>query len=205
LPDSFVKVLLLDFGGVIAEEGFREGLKDIARQAGLQEDDFFRSATALIYDCGYLTGRADEPTYWELVRNATGVGFTDEFMRGEILRRFVLRDWMLTLVGGLGAGGLRVAILSDQTQWLDELDANLRFFDKFEKVFNSYHMGISKRDPEMFSLVAAELLCPIDEILFVDDTEGHVRRARSKGMKGIHYQSKDQFLAEMREFGLPVD
>ncbi len=205
MADNFVKVLLLDFGGVIAEEGFREGLKAVARKAGLPEDDFFRTATALIYDCGYLTGHADESAYWEQLRTKTGIEFTDEFMRAEILKRFVLREWMLTLVTSLSKQGIRVAILSDQTQWLDELAEKLHFFNKFEKVFNSYHLGVSKRDPEVFSLVAAELNSPIWEILFVDDTEGHVRRAESKGMKGIHYQDKNLFLEKLREFGLPVD
>jgi putative hydrolase of the HAD superfamily len=36
-----IKAVLFDFGGVLAEEGFREGLKAIGVKNGLDPDDFF--------------------------------------------------------------------------------------------------------------------------------------------------------------------
>ena len=37
---STIRAVLFDYGGVLAEEGFREGLFSIARQQGLELDAF---------------------------------------------------------------------------------------------------------------------------------------------------------------------
>ncbi|MBM3303121.1 MAG: hypothetical protein FJY85_24645, partial [Deltaproteobacteria bacterium] len=63
-----IKAVLVDYGGVLAEEGFREGLKAIARANGLPEESFFDSATQAVYDSGYVTGHAAESAYWSLLR-----------------------------------------------------------------------------------------------------------------------------------------
>ena len=57
-----IKAIMFDFGGVLAEEGFREGLKAIAEKNGLDPDLFYETAKELIYESGYVTGRSDEST-----------------------------------------------------------------------------------------------------------------------------------------------
>jgi putative hydrolase of the HAD superfamily len=207
VPDSEggkIGVVLFDYGGVLAEEGFREGLKDIARSEGLAPEEFFETARAVVYDSGYVTGHADEHAYWTQVRKLTGVDRSDEYLRSRILDRFALRPWMLDVVRELRRNGLRVGILSDQTQWLDELDRRDDFFKEFNVVFNSYHLGKGKKDPEIFSQVAEVLGARPQEILFVDDHEGNVSRAKSRGLIGIHYRDREQFMLEMERLGLPL-
>jgi putative hydrolase of the HAD superfamily len=52
-----IKAVIFDFGGVLAEKGFRKGLKAIGIQNGLNPDSFFMTAAELIYQTGYVTGR----------------------------------------------------------------------------------------------------------------------------------------------------
>jgi putative hydrolase of the HAD superfamily len=197
-----IAVVLFDFGGVLAEEGFREGLKYIARCEGLSPEKFFETASDAVYDSGYVTGNADEHAYWTLVRKLTRIDRSDEYLRNSILDRFKLRPWMLELVRKLRQKGLRVGILSDQTQWLDELNQRYDVFKEFDAVFNSFRIGIGKKDPEVFSLVAQTLGVPPQEILFVDDHEGNISRARSRQFQGIHYSDRQQFTREIERFGL---
>jgi len=200
-----IRAVLFDYGGVLAEEGFREGLKAIARAEGLASEEFFETARSAVYDSGYVTGHADEHAYWTLVRELTGIDRTEEYLRGRILERFELRAWMLEVARRLRRNGFLVGILSDQTQWLDELDQRDGFFQEFDVIFNSYRMGIGKRSPEIFSHVAEALGLPPQEILFVDDHEGNVSRANSRGLLGILYKDREQFMSEMEGLGLPVD
>ena len=51
-----ITTVLFDYGGVIAEEGFREGLLAIARNNGLDPDAFYQGVCRIIADSGYLTG-----------------------------------------------------------------------------------------------------------------------------------------------------
>jgi putative hydrolase of the HAD superfamily len=55
-----VKAVIFDFGGVLAEEGFREGLKVIAENNQLDAEVFFRIAANLICETGYVTGAASD-------------------------------------------------------------------------------------------------------------------------------------------------
>ena len=117
-----VRLVLFDFGGVLAEEGFRNGLTAIAGDNGLDPESFTRRAFELIFATGYVIGRATERAYWEALRQETGIGGTDEALRSIILDRFILRPGMIAVVERLSRNGVRTAILSDQSNWLDELD-----------------------------------------------------------------------------------
>ncbi len=195
-----IHAVLFDFGGVIAEEGFKNGITHIASVNSLDAAEFFKTAQDLIFSIGYLTGHGSEASLWERLRAQAGIKGSDEELKAIILGRFILRDWMMTLVKRLREASVRVAILSDQTNWLDELDSKLHFFDQFERVFNSFHLGKSKNDPSIFTDVIAVMGIRPSETLFIDDTLGHVERARSKGLHAIHYTGKQQFLDEMKRF-----
>ncbi|HEX2964687.1 MAG TPA: HAD family phosphatase [Syntrophorhabdaceae bacterium] len=192
-----IKVVVFDFGGVLAEEGFRNGLAAIAKKHRLNESDFFSFAHGLMYSSGYVIGKLGEHAYWQTVRESTGIRDTDEGLRNEILSRFVLRPWMLDIVKRLRAKTNGIVILSDQTNWLDELDARDNFFQYFDVVLNSYHLGKSKEDPSLFSEIAARLNYPPQQLLFVDDNDGHCRRAREKGLRVIHYTDQEYFLKKI--------
>ena len=186
----------------MAEEGFREGLTAIARSNGLSPAVFYKTAVSAVYDSGYIVGNADEHSYWDLMRARTGITQSDGDLRKEIVERFVLRPWMMEIVRGLRDRGYFVGILSDQTQWLDELDERDHFFERFDVVFNSYHLGRGKKDPRVFDNVAERLGVLPAEILFIDDNEGHIERARSKGLRTILFRDNESFMREMQRFGL---
>ncbi len=195
-----IRAVLFDFGGVIAEEGFRNGLQTIAGMNGLDQSRFFETARDLIAQTGYLTGRARETDYFGELRRLTGVRQSDGEMRRIILDGFVLREWMLDIVRRLSGHGIRTAILSDQTDWLDILDARYRFSVLFERVFNSFHTGKSKYDPSLFTDVLGWMSLRGDETVFVDDTEGHVGRARSRGLHALLYTDRKRFVDDLGAF-----
>ncbi len=192
-----IEAVLFDFGGVLSEEGFKNGLKAIARLNGIDEETFVRTANDVVHACGYVIGKVPESTYWETLRETTGIRGDDQHLRNEILSRFSLREWMIDTVKRLKAVGVRVGILSDQTNWLDELDARDNFFRGFDYVFNSYHMGKSKKDPSHFEDVVRILNIEIHKVLFIDDDRGNCERAKQARLKVIHYMDREQFLHEI--------
>jgi len=193
-------VILFDFGGVLADEGFADGLAAIAKKNGIDEEAFVVLGNELVHETGFVTGRSEEATYWAALRRRAGIQGSDEALRDEILTRFRLRPWMLKIVRIVGDSGTRVGILSDQTLWLDELNAKYSFFRYFDYVFNSYHMGKSKMDPSHFGDVVEALQVKPEEILFVDDNEGHIERARRQGWKTIRYDNKNNFIDQIKKY-----
>jgi len=189
--------VILDFGGVVAEEGFRLGLEAIARRHDLDPAGLQREAEDAIYDTGYIVGRGTEGGFWERLRLRTGIAGTDDALTDEVLRRFVLRPRIIAAVRALRRQGVVVAILSDQTDWLERLDARDRFFLEFDRVFNSYRLGKGKRDATVFDDVVRALGTAPGETLFVDDSPGHVERAMGRGLAVLLFRTEDAFLSEL--------
>lgn len=202
--DMNIDAVLFDFGGVIAEEGFKQGLTAIAKANRLDERTFIQEAFDTIHSTGYVLGKAPESTFWNILRQKTGVKGDDASLRNEIFSRFTLRDWMIDLVKKLKANEVKVGILSDQTDMLDKLDKKFDFFRLFDYIFNSYYMGKGKRDPSLFDDIVQALKTEPDRVLFIDDDSGNVDRAKQKGWKGIQYVDRDSFQKNIEEI-LPLN
>jgi len=199
---SPITTILFDYGGVLAEEGFALGLAAIARENDLDPDFFFRTAGEAIYGCGYVTGRSTEQAYWQLVRSQTGIRGEDRALTEAILSRFTLRPKMIGAVRALKNQGLDPVILSDQTDWLDRLNRRQPFFQEFSRVFNSYYLGKSKREPSLFTDILATLKVEAQHTLFVDDNPGHIARAAALGLKTHLFLSEELFFADLARLGL---
>jgi putative hydrolase of the HAD superfamily len=195
--------VLFDFGGVIAEEGFREGIRAIGKRNGLDPEALFDLAEELIYETGYVEGMVGEAVFWEAFRQRTGISATDEELREEVLARFTLREAVLKYVERARASGMVTGILSDQTDWLDELNRRTPFFYLFDHVFNSFYLKKGKRDPSVFGEVTAKLGLKPEEVLFVDDKTGNISRARASGLRVLHFTGMDCFEKGMKSLLRP--
>jgi len=191
------KAILIDFGGVLATEGFCDGLKAIARHQGLDPIEVHLKGMDAIYDSGYIVGDGSEAEFWNMLRESAGLVGKDADFSCEILKRFMIRPRMIKAVRCLRLRGITTAILSDQTDWLERLDARYKFFREFDHVFNSYRLGKGKRDPSLFTDVVAFLGINPHEALFVDDMLANVERAKTKGIPGFVFTDEEDFLSEL--------
>lgn len=192
-----IRAVLFDFGGVLVEEGFREGLYDLARRQGLDPQTVHQAAYDAIYESGYIIGQGTAEEFWRILRSKTGITGDLDSLVLAIASRFAPHPRMLALVRSLRQEGYMTAILSDQTEWLDYLDTQLHFAQDFDKVYNSYHLGKGKRDSSIFDDVAADLGLAPQELLFVDDDPGNVERAQSRGLNTVLFLDEDQCINEI--------
>lgn len=200
-----IRAVVFDFGGVLAEEGFREGLYDLARQQGLDSQTVYQAASDAIYESGYITGQGTAEDFWHILQSKTGIAGDLNSLFLAVAARFALRPRMLAMVRALRSQGYITAILSDQTEWLDLLDAELHFFQDFDKVYNSYHLGRGKRDPSVFDDIARDLGLAPEHVVFLDDDPGNVERARSRGVKGLLFLNADQCMKDLEALlGHPI-
>ena len=186
-----------DYGGVLAEEGYHQGLLAIAARHQLPGEDFFATVTEIIYGCGFVTGQTDERHFWHLVRQQTGITGSDAELTNEILARFVLRPRMLAAVRHLRQQGLRVFILSDQTDWLERLDQRDHFFQEFDQVLNSYRLGKTKRDISLFDDLTRQFALAPAAAWFVDDNPGHIDRAVTRGWQAHLFRDEEGFFQDL--------
>lgn len=194
-----IRAVIFDFGGVIAEEGFREGLKAIAKDNGLDPEEFFRVADSLIYETGYVKGLTDEKSFWRILRERTGIRGDDATLREEILGRFILRSDVLDYVDSLRERGIIAAILSDQTNWLEEVNERSPFYQHFDYVLNSFRTGKGKRESGTFIYACSLLGIRPDEAIFLDDNTNNIANAEREGLKAIHFTSLEDAKSRIDE------
>lgn len=199
MTNSAIKAVLLDYGGVIAEEGFQNGLRAMAREQGLDPEAMMMVAKHAVYDSGFILGQGSEQAFWTMMREGSGLTGSDAALTARVLDGFVLRDWMIEQIQQWRARGLLTVILSDQSHWLDLLNQRDNFFDHFDHVFNSYYLGKGKRDPSLFADIAGELSLSPEQILFVDDMKGNIDRAQEAGWQAIFYVDKASCLQQFDE------
>ncbi len=194
-----IRCVAFDFGGVIAEEGFREGMRAIASACGLDPGETISMAFKLVFDVRFVEAGCTEADMWEEFRRRSGVTASDAVLRDMVLSRFVVRPRMLQTAANLRDKGYRTAMLTDQAGWLRELDAKTPFLHLFDPVINSWDTGKTKKDPTSFTDLAAAVDLPPEEILFIDDNEGNVERAAAMGLKTILFGDMEQFERQLSE------
>lgn len=195
-PDSVVppvKLALVDYGGVLAGSGFKQGIFAIAHRHQQDADAMYKHALDSMYESGYMVGRASEATFWATACAPFGIEERTSDLREEVLRRSVLRPGMLEWARGVRAKGILTVLLSDHTDWLDRLEQRDHFFCEFDHVYNSFHLGKSKRDASIFNDVLDDLGVSAPDALFVDNDRGNIRRARSRRLQAILYENEEQF------------
>lgn len=194
-----INAVLFDFGGVLAEEGFRNGLVALAKEQGLDAEAMPVEGMKAVYDSGFVLGSGSAADFWALMRERTRLQGDDGVLTERILCGFVIRPWMIDLVRRLHNQGYVTGILSDQTHWLDILDSKYHFYNAFDKVYNSYYRGKGKQDLSLFFDVESDLGMSATEILFIDDDAGNVARAHDMGMQVLQYVDKERFIQDIKK------
>ncbi|MFC1494101.1 HAD family hydrolase [Thermodesulfobacteriota bacterium] len=197
---NILKAVIFDFGGVFAEEGFRKGLKIIAEKNNIDPGIVEKAGYNLMYTTGYVLGHGDEKGFWRAIKQETGIIGDNKELREIIFKKFKIRPWFPEIINKLKGQGLVNCILSDQTDWLDKLDERDNFYQWFDHIFNSFNIGKSKSDPELFDNIAGKLGLKPDKILFVDDYHGHIERAKKKGFNTHLFVDKAEFLSELKKY-----
>ena len=199
MSKAVIRAILFDYGGVIAEEGFYNGLVDLAEKQSLDAHSMPEQGMKAVYDSGFVLGNGTVADFWALLRKRTGLEGDDDFLTDRIFFGFQIRHWMIELVRRLRAKGYVTGILSDQTHWLNELDKRDHFFREFDHIYNSYYLGKGKRDPSLFTDVVNDLKLRPGEVLFIDDSEKNVQTARKIGLKAILYIDHEGFVPKLED------
>ena len=192
--DSSIKLVLFDFGGVISDECFKQGLFSISRENNINTREFYSAACSIISDCGYLTGDADEKIFWQEMRQKFSLIGTDAYLSSQILSRFIVRGWVIEIIKQLRDQNVLTAILSDQTDSLDRLNDKYDFFKYFDRIFNSFYLKQSKHNGwKIFDTVFNEVSIPANFALFIDDNENNIKNAEKIGLNAILFKDREFF------------
>jgi HAD superfamily hydrolase (TIGR01509 family) len=66
----------------------------------------------------------------------------------------------------------------------------------------SYKYHVIKPDSDIYELIIKRYDLTPDKCVFIDDTEKNVIGAIRSGIKGIHFQSIEQMMDELKKLGI---
>ncbi len=180
-----VKMIIFDYGGVLAPEGFQLGILKMAQKFNMSFSEMYDIAGYKAgIGTGYTAGKASENKYWQTISNLLN---TDEDLmpcRNLILDNFQPREDMIKLVKGLSEK-YKIGLFSDQTNWLYELDEKYDFLKYFSYKCISFEKGLTKHDAGFYRIPYEETGLRPEEILLVDDKPRVAGITRKHGMKAF--------------------
>lgn len=182
-----IRAVYFDLGGVYYTEGFREGLFAIARNHSLDEEEFYRTATEVMFATGYVRGEASETEFWDQLTAIAGSDRNLFDERETILASFKPLPNMPELVARIREQ-VPVGLLTDQCNWLYELDERDGILTAFDTVVNSYEEGYTKQDTEIFRITCQRFALLPEEVVFFDDNPGNIDRANEFGIRAFLFE-----------------
>ena len=189
--DKEIRAVYFDLGGVYYTEGFMEGLFTMARKHGLDEEEFYRMATNVIFATGYVRGEAPEVDFWDQLAEAAGIDGNLFAEREIILAAFKPLPGMPDLAARI-RDQVHLGLLTDQCNWLYELDERDGLLTAFDTVVNSYEEGYTKRDMEIFRIACQRFGFLPEEVAFFDDNPDNIDRATEFGLRAFLFENAER-------------
>lgn len=185
-----MKLLALDYGGVVVDFIQDEDLKAMSRLAGLDYPTFTERYWKHRSDFDRDHYTLDE--YWRLVtgeRNPPIDSLVSLDLAGwSRVDRKIIR-WVLSLK----ERGLKLAILSNMsTPTYEALQEDERWPTCFDHYVISGVLKVNKPDRAIYEHLITVSGTDPSEILFLDDLEHNVQAAKAAGMHAIRYRGMDE-------------
>lgn len=181
------RALILDFDGVVADSGFHAAVAALAGRLGHAPAVAVRAAMRALRASGYLTGKASEAHFWAALEAELGGRADMAAFRAALIAGSRPRARVLRLARDLADLGWRTAVLSDHTDWLDEIETRTPFGGAFAVVRNSYYTGSTKGEPAAFEGALEALGVRPEHAVFADDNPRNVSVARACALRAVVY------------------
>jgi len=199
IDSNQIKVILLDFGGVISPEGFQLGVLKLSKIYGKGFEEMYEIVgRKAMVESGYIRGEILEREFWEEIAKELD---TDENLmecRSMILDNFIPRKEVIDTVIKL-KDKFKWGIFSDHTNWIYEVDEKYDFFKYFDYKFISYELGYTKYDDEFYRIPYKEIKLPAKNILIVDDKQRVLDKAKEFEYNTFRFDSIQGFLDFIEE------
>ena len=123
----------------------------------------------------------------------------DEFIQTWLEQDDVIDEKMVQVVRQLRKAGMPCYLATNQERNRASYMRNQMGFEAlFDSCFISCEMGCQKPDAAYYRHIESSLGVKPQEILFWDDSKGHVETARQRGWQAKVYNSYDEFVSLMK-------
>lgn len=177
-----IKAVGFDYGGVIAGRPGSYFDQQVSKLLDVSVDEFRKAYFSINYKIN--NGLLEKEEFWkELLANLGRNQKYEEFekLRSSIHDTKSINLEIMDLVDQLRMKGLKVGLLSNNSIDARERFEKLKLTGHFDVIMVSAEVGMSKPDPQIFSLFAEKLSVKPEELVFVDDSNNSLSSAVKVG------------------------
>lgn len=196
---SHLRLILFDYGGVIADHYSQPYMSQLGRLVGASEPDVLNQLSEKTrHGRAYRLAQISLDVFWDAVRENLKVApFSHEAAQLLWAQTYIPNAAMLELVSFLrNERKIKVGLILNEDEHrlryvLDEIDASARF----DFVFASCDLGAVKPDPSFYENLCSrcDSAREREKVLVVDDRETHVSAPRAAGFQGYLFKTPGEF------------
>jgi len=196
-----IQALYFDLGGVLLRTENRIRRAALGAEFGLtyqQIDEIGFGGGRWGSAARSSQGGIAEAAHWLAVSRRLGLPPSEQervhaqFFEGDVI------DWTLVNFLRQQRQIRKTGLISNAWDGLRSWIVSQGFDNAFDHMTISAEIGIVKPDPRIYRHALQALQAAPAESIFVDDMPENVHAANQLGMRGIHFQSTDQVLAEIQ-------
>lgn len=194
-----IQALFFDLGGVIVRTEDKTLRTEFGQRFGMTYDEIdrfvFGSQTARQASIGLIT----EQQHWRDVARRLGLPEDDWQLVSEAFFAGDRIDQNLLAFIQSVRPEIKTGVISNAWDGLRDYMRQKGFLAPFDEVIVSAEVGLVKPDARIYRLALEKLGVQAEESIFVDDMPENIAACNALGMKGVHFQSAEQALAEIQQ------
>jgi len=200
------KVIVFDFGGVIAETDKEEVDHFIAQSLHITESEV-QKAIAQLKLYTDTDQDKDEKDFWIKYAKEQRINLPQHWMQllnQERFRALKTIPGMIALVKDLQKQGYQTALLSNVRKNQAAIKRKLGYYELFNPILLSYEIGARKPHRKAYDILLRRLNASPQQVIFIDNKRSNVEAAKSMGMDAINFVDANQLIQELRKRGIEV-
>lgn len=195
------KVIVFDYGGVIARIDRRPVLKYIAESL-----DKGHRKVKKDFESEKLYHAFTQPkTFWE---EYAGKKLPETWFKElESLKKLMVQEvpGMKELLHKIKGQGIQIALLSNTNTQRARFIESMGGYDPFDPILLSCYLGLKKPEPKIYERLLQSLSFKGKDCVFIDNRPCNVEASRKFGIDGIVFRSVDQVKEELKKREITIE
>ncbi len=196
-----IKVIAFDFGGVLYTWDKAKLLHDLSQELKVAPTSVEIAWNDYIFP--FEIGKEKEKDFWKDFLNFLDLKYSTKKLHQIVFNQFKPMKRNIALLKKLKKH-YPIALLSDHTDWIEELEKKLHFKKLFDFLIVSKDVGIKKPDKKIFNLLIKKAKVKPKEILFIDNRIEFTKPVKKSGIHFIFYNSYQNLIRDLKKLKIKL-
>jgi len=193
-----IRAAVFDLGNVVCTFNPERRLQELARRTGLEPERIHDAVWTSGLDARAESGQLSVADVQQALVDALDNRIDLVTLRAAWSTAFIPDNAVCELVRRLHHPSF--AFTNNGPMLTDCLGHELTAVEQlFQRVICSWQVRARKPDPAAFERLCAEVRCPPEELLFIDDDRNNTASARSVGLATITFTSAERLAADLHQ------